>query len=62
MPFTDGFLQNFPFPAKCAGYGWMNTGQSNVISDYDPMTFDQEQGKQLRYYAPGYARLHKEYE
>src|SRR5262249_20851111 len=38
----------------------MNTGRSNVISDHDPMTFDQEHSKQLRYYAPGYARLHKE--
>jgi hypothetical protein len=47
-----GFLQNFPFPATCAGHDWMNTGRSNVISDHDPMTFDQEQGKQLRYYAP----------
>jgi hypothetical protein len=33
-----------------------------VISDYDPMTFDQEQGKQLQNYAPGYAGLRKEYE
>jgi hypothetical protein len=40
----------------------MNIGRSNVISDHDPMTFDQEQSKQLRYYTPGYARLHKEYE
>jgi hypothetical protein len=40
----------------------MSIGRSNVISDRDPMTFDQEQSKQLRYYAPSDARLHKEYE
>jgi hypothetical protein len=41
---------------------WMNTGHSNVVSDYDPFTFDQEQQKTPRYYAPGYPRLRKEYE
>jgi len=63
-PGTEGTaaVQNFPFPATCAGHDWINTGRSNVISEHDPMTFDQEQGKQLRYCAPGYARLHQEYE
>ena len=41
---------------------WTNSGQSNVISDYDPFTFDQEQSKTPRYYAPGWARLREEYE
>jgi hypothetical protein len=41
---------------------WMNTGQGNVVSDYDPVTFDQEQSKTPRYYAPGHPRLREEYE
>ena len=45
---------------------WMHAG-NNVISDYDPMQeFEREQEGRprapQRYYAPGWARLYKEYE
>jgi hypothetical protein len=45
-----------------ADLDWMNSGQGNVVSDYDPIQeFEREQkGKPRvppRYYAPGWARL-----
>jgi hypothetical protein len=43
---------------------WMNTGQSNVVSDYNPIDAlnEPEQPRPPRYYAPGWARLQRDYE
>jgi hypothetical protein len=60
---ADALALTFARPVFPRAYDdWMNTGQSNVVSDYDPLTFDQEQAKTPRYYAPGHPRLRKEYE
>jgi hypothetical protein len=41
---------------------WMNTGQSNVVSDYNPIDAlnEPEQPRLPRYYAPGWARLQRD--
>ena len=63
---ADALALTFARPVFPRAYDdWMNTGQGNVVSDYDP--FDALNGEPTtvrppRYYAPGWAHLQKEYE
>jgi hypothetical protein len=54
---ADALALTFARPVHPRSYDdWMGTG-GNVVSEYNPFTFDQEQPKAPRYYAPGWARL-----
>src|SRR6516165_2251209 len=63
---ADALALTFARPVMARAYDdWMGTGQSNVVSDYDPIQeFEREMsGKPRtppRYYAPGWARLREE--
>jgi hypothetical protein len=64
---ADALALTFARPVFARQYDdWMSAG-NNVVSDYDPIKeFEREASGQprtpQRYYAPGWARLHEEYE
>ena len=60
---ADALALTFARPVFPRAYDdWMDTGQSNVISEYDPIKeFERETSGEprtpQRYYAPGWPRL-----
>ena len=65
---ADALALTFARPVFPRQYDdWMDTGQGNVVSEYDPIKeFERETSGEprtpQRYYAPGWARLREEYE